>query len=65
MSILLTVKEAAEAANRPQETIRVWCREKQLRAIEKGTGYGRRWFILPSDLEAFLATLPKEDEHEV
>ena len=46
----LTVKEAAAALEHSETTVRRWFREGYLKAVK----YGRKWYILKSDLEEFM-----------
>ncbi len=47
---LLTVHETAEHLKVKESTVRVWIREKKLRAIK----FGREWRVTVADLQAFL-----------
>ncbi len=47
---LMTVHETAEALKVKDSTVRVWIREKKLRAVK----FGREWRVAVVDLEKFL-----------
>lgn len=46
----LSAKEVARATGRRKETVLGWLRAGDLPATKDG----RRWYVLPADLEAFL-----------